>query len=1014
MHDFAAERRDALVRHLRKHTSAEVRFDDASRHLYATDASHYQVRPLGVAIPRTPDDLVAAVGIAADLGVPITARGGGTSLTGQSIGPGLVLDCSKYLNAVGPVDVTGRRVRVQPGVVLDHLNRELAAFGLAFGPDVATASRATLGGMIGNNSAGARSVVYGQTVDHVRALGAILSDGSRAAFGPLSAAEYERKLELRTREGDAYRAADQAVRENAAEIERRTPKILRKVSGYNLAGLLGRTATVRERVSGDQHPLPDGRGSPDSLVPLLVGSEGTLAVVAEAELALVARPRHRGLLVPQFDSLAAALDALAVCLELGPSAVELMDRMLIDLARTQRSLKDTMAAVRGRPEALLMVEFSSDDPADVSYRVHDLQRKLGSAVGLVAAVPALDAATRDPLWALRGSAVPLLWGMPGDRKPVTFVEDCAVAPERLPEFAARIRDVFRRHGTDGAFYGHASVGCLHIRPVLNLHDPADVVTMRRVMEEVTDLVLSFNGSLSGEHGDGLVRSEWNRKMFGPAVYGAFRQVKRGFDPGNVLNPGKIVDAPAMEENWRVPPGPLPPDPPTVLDFSKQGGVFRSAEACNGSGVCRKTQGGAMCPSYRATKDERDSTRGRANAVRVALAEAEGVKGGGGEGVTKPPRSSHPFTPSPLHPLSSRWVAEVMDLCLSCKACKTECPANVDVGKLKAEFLQAYHATRPRPLGHHLVKNVHRLSPVAARFAGLNNWLARRPFVRRAMEGLVGIDRRRSLPEWHRDHFRRWFNRRAATAGERPPQPLPGGRGSPGTVVLLDDCFTTFQEPEIGRAAVTVLERAGYAVELAGVCCGRAMLSKGFLTDARELAREGVAKLDRYAAAGVPVLGLEPSCVLALADEWPELVPGAAARRVAAVADLAEAWLARQVADAGVSLDVPAAGGKVLFHPHCHQKALVGAAGTAAALRLVPGADVTVLDAGCCGMAGAFGYEKEHYEVSVAVANLALVPALAADPGATVVATGTSCRHQIRDLTGRRALHPLELLAGPCG
>jgi FAD/FMN-containing dehydrogenase/Fe-S oxidoreductase len=989
MHDFAAERRDALVRHLRKHTSGEVRFDDASRHLYATDASHYQVRPLGVAVPRTPDDLVAAVGIAADLGVPITARGGGTSLTGQSIGPGLVIDCSKYLNAVGPVDVSGRRVRVQPGVVLDHLNRELAGFGLAFGPDVATASRATLGGMIGNNSAGARSVVYGQTADHVRSLDAILSDGTRAAFGPLSAAEYGRKLELRTREGDAYRAADAAVRENAAEIERRTPKIVRKVSGYNLAGLLA--SGGRQPPDPTRHQGADAPRSPRSLVPLLVGSEGTLAVVAEAELSLVARPKHRGLLVPQFDSLAAALDALAVCLELGPSAVELMDRMLIDLARQQRSLRETMAAVRGRPEALLMVEFSSDDPADVSYRVHDLQRKLGPAVGLVASVPAIEAATRDPLWALRGSAVPLLWGMPGDRKPVTFVEDCAVAPGRLPEFAARIRDIFRRHGTDGAFYGHASVGCLHIRPVLNFHDPADVVTMRRIMEEVTDLVLTFDGSLSGEHGDGLVRSEWNRKMFGPAVYEAFRRVKRGFDPGNVLNPGKVVDGPAMEENWRVPPGPVPADPPTVLDFSKQGGFFRSAEACNGSGVCRKTQGGAMCPSYRATKDERDTTRGRANAVRVALT------------ATPFSRDAESSERSAAPPLAQRWVHEVMDLCLSCKACKTECPANVDVGKLKAEFLQAYHATRPRPLGHHLVKNVHRLSPVAARFAGLNNWLARRPFVRRAMEGLVGIDRRRSLPEWHRDHFRRWFRRRTRGASD--------GATSRGKVVLLDDCFTTFQEPEIGRAAVTLLERAGYAVELAGVCCGRAMLSKGFLTDARELAKEGVAKLDRYAAAGVSVLGLEPSCILSLADEWPELVPGAAARRVAAAAELAEAWLARQVADTGVSLDVPAGGGRVLFHPHCHQRALVGAAGTAAALRLVPGADVTVLDAGCCGMAGAFGYEKEHYEVSVAVANLALVPALAAAPGAAVVATGTSCRHQIRDLTGRRALHPLELLAG---
>jgi FAD/FMN-containing dehydrogenase/Fe-S oxidoreductase len=994
--DFATARRDSLVRYLRRHVGGEVRFDDTSRRLYATDASLYQIPPLGVVLPKTVDDLAVTVQIASELNVPITARGGGTSLSGQSIGPGIVIDCSKYLTAVGEVDVSNRRVRVQPGVVLDHLNRAVAPHGLMFGPDVATANRATLGGMIGNNSAGARSVVYRQTVDHVLALTAVLSDGTRTEFGPLSAPEYERKLELRTREGDAYRAAAAAVTANADEIRARTPRIVRKVSGYNLAALLDRGPDDRPpgpRAPTDFTPRPAARG-PRSLVPLLVGSEGTLAVTAGAELALVPRPKHRGLLVPQFASLGAALDALQVCLELGPSAVELMDRMLLELARTQRALKDTMAAIRGRPEAVLMVEFSSDDPADVSYKVHELERRLTGTAGLTAAVPALDAAVRDPLWALRSAAVPLLYGMPGDAKPVTFCEDCAVAPERLPEFAARFREIFHRHGTDGAFYGHASVGCLHIRPVLNIHQQAGVATMRKIMAEVTDLVLAFDGSLSGEHGDGLVRSEWNKKMFGPAVYEAFRAVKRGFDPGNVLNPGRVVDGPAMEENLRVPPGRLPAaDPPTVLDFSKQGGFFRSTEVCNGAGVCRKTQGGAMCPSYRATRDERDTTRARANALRLALTDE----------TPAPARNGHAA-------IGQRWIADVMDLCLSCKACKTECPSNVDVAKLKAEFLHAYYARRARPLGHLLVKYVHRLSPLAARFAGPNNWFARRPWARGVMEGVVGIDRRRSLPEWHRDHFRTWFYRR----GRRPAAPPAGATaaaGMPRSVVLLDDCFTTYQEPRIGRSAVALLERAGFTVELANVCCGRALLSKGFLTDARRLARDGLARLDRFAAAGVPILGLEPSCLLALADEWPELVPGPAARRVAAAAELAEAWLARHVRESGLVLDIPAATGAALFHPHCHQKALVGATGTTDALKLVPGLNVTVLDAGCCGMAGAFGYEKEHYDVSVRIANLELVPAVNANPAATVVATGTSCRHQIRDLTGRAALHPLEVLAG---
>ena len=980
MHEFATVRRDSLVRYLRRHISGEVRFDDTSRRLYSTDASHYQILPLGVVVPRNADDLTATVQIASELGVPITARGGGTSLSGQSIGPGIVIDCSKFMNQIGEVDVAGRKVRVQPGVVLDQLNRELAKFGLLFGPEVATASRATLGGMIGNNSAGSRSIVYGKTGDHVRSLRMIGANGSPLEFADLSRSDYEKKIEHRNFEGDVYRSVDRIVRENADEIERRFPKILRRVSGYNLADLkLG----TRNSGLGTSSQLP-------SLLPLLVGSEGTLGVIAEAEISLVPRPRHRGLLVLQFESLAAALDTLQLCLELEPSAVELMDQMLIDLAREQRSLKDTMAAVHGRPAALFMVEFASDDATDVSYRVHELERRARGVKGLTASVPALDPELRDPLWALRSAALPLLFGMPGDRKPVTFCEDAAVAPERLPEFAARFREIFLRHGTDGAFYGHASVGCLHIRPVLNLHDPLDVRKMRSIMEEVTDLVLAFGGSLSGEHGDGLVRSEWNRKMFGPQIYEAFRQVKRAFDPENVLNPGRIVDGPAMEANFRVPPGTPLPDPPTVFDYSQHGGFFRSVELCNGVGVCRKTQGGAMCPSYRATRDEKDTTRARANALRIASL----------EGSALADSSKLASRPSPI---AARWVADVMDLCLSCKACKAECPSNVDMAKLKAEFTQAYYTTRARPLSHLAMKNIHRLSPRAAQWADFTNWFAGQRWVRRLMESLGGIDRRRSLPTIHRDHFRRWFEERQTR--HSPPAVRPS------KILLLDDCFTTFQEPQIGKSAVEVLEQAGCQVELAGICCGRAMISKGFLTDARALAMQAIPKLDAYAQAGVPILGLEPSCILTLADEWPDLVPGPAARRVAAAAEMAEAWLARQVMEGKISLTFPRSATKALFHGHCHQKALVGLKGTVQALKLVPGLDVDVLDAGCCGMAGSFGYEKEHFDISVQIANLQLIPSLNAAPDASVIATGTSCRHQIKDLTGRKALHPLEVLAG---
>jgi Fe-S oxidoreductase len=444
----------------------------------------------------------------------------------------------------------------------------------------------------------------------------------------------------------------------------------------------------------------------------------------------------------------------------------------------------------------------------------------------------------------------------------------------------------------------------------------------------------------------------------------------------------------------------------VFDYSAQGGFFKSVELCNGNGACRKTQGGAMCPSYRATREEKDTTRARANALRLAMV------GDGRGGEEERGRRGE------KNPIAERWIHDVMDLCLSCKACKAECPSNVDLAKLKAEYLQAYYARRPRPLGHLLVKNIDELSPLGARWARLANWLARRPFVRGMLEALAGIDRRRSLPELHRYHLRAWFSERMKDEGGRMKERQQTSSVHPSSfilhpskVLLLDDCFTTFQEPHIGRAAVAVLERAGCEVELAGVCCGRAMISKGFLTEARDMARKGVAALAKAAAAGVPILGLEPSCVLTLADEWPELVPGPEAKAVAEVAEPVEAWVARQVRDNGLSLEVPRRPGKVLLHPHCHQRALVGPDGSADALRLT-GADVTVLDAGCCGMAGAFGYEKGHYDLSVAIANLELMPALKAEPDAAVIATGTSCRHQIKDLTGRRALHPIELLSEP--
>jgi FAD/FMN-containing dehydrogenase/Fe-S oxidoreductase len=980
--DLIDLKRQSLARHLRRHLEGEVRFDLASRKLYSTDASIYQIEPLGVVIPKTVADVQAVVQIAGEMEVPITARGGGTSLSGQSIGPGVVLDFSKYLNAILEIDPAGRVARVQPGVVLDQLNRALAGHGLQFGPDVATASRANLGGMIGNNSAGSRSIIYGKTIDHVRRLGVVLADGTRTDFGPVGTRDWDRAAGTSSLEGRIYRETRRIVADNAAEIRQRFPPILRRVSGYNLDVLCNGLFP---------HPNPSPqRGEGHSIVglhQLIVGSEGTLAIATDAELGVVPRPRARGLLVPHLSSLDAALGALAACLEAGPSAVELMDQRLLDLARNNLSLKDTMAAVEGRPAALLMVEFSGDDPAEVADRAARLQRRLQGTAGLTALVPALDPALRDPLWSLRSAAVPLLLGVPGDRKPVTFVEDTAVAPARLPEFALRFRDLLREHGTEGAFYGHASVGCLHIRPVLNLKDPDDVQRMRRITEAVTDLVLEFGGSLSGEHGDGLARSEWNRKMFGDPVYRAFQGIKRAFDPTNVLNPGRVVDAPAMTEHLRYAPGYKPAEPATLFDYSRQEGFVRSIEMCNGSGVCRKLKGGAMCPSFRATCDEKDSTRGRANALRLALAD-----------------------PEPLKTLRGKWVHDVLDLCLMCKACKSECPSNVDMAKLKAELLELYYRGRSRPVGQRVMARIHRLNRLGAPAAPLVNWLQRRGILRWLLEKVAGIDRRRSLPDLHRDHFRRWFGRRNR-GGEAKRHAAGATKVDRTPVLLLDDCFTTFNEPEIGRSAVTVLEKAGYEVELAGLtCCGRAMISKGFLSEARYLIEAQLPFLVPRLADGVPLLGLEPSCLLTLADEWPELLPCDETRQVAAAARLADSWLAGEVRAGRCELPLGERREKCLVHGHCHQKALVGMGGTTAALRLIPRLDVVPLDTGCCGMAGSFGFEREHYDLSVAIANLELLPALQAEPDALVVAPGTSCRHQIKDLAGRRALHPLEVMA----
>ncbi|RUL89225.1 FAD-binding and (Fe-S)-binding domain-containing protein [Tautonia sociabilis] len=961
---------DRLRRRLADATRAEIRFDPASRGLYATDASLYQIMPVGVVLPRTVDDVAATVRIAAEEGVPVVPRGGATSLSGQTIGAAIIIDTSKYLTRIDTVDRDRMTVRVQPGVVLGRLNAELKPLGLMFGPDVSTTDRATLGGMIGNNSAGARSLRFGKTVDSVRSLDVVLSDGTATTLGPLSPEELARTCARGDLVGRIHRTVRDLVQEHEPAIRQQYPRILRRVSGYNLD----------EFVPGLPVRAPEIPDEPwaFNLAKLVVGSEGTLAVVTGAELLLVPAPKHQGLVVLSFATIPAALDRVEEMIGCGPVAVEMVDRAILDLAGKNPEYARSLSFAAGHPEAVLAAQFYADTLDELTDKTSELARRFEGAPGVLGIRTTLQDAAKDDFWKVRKAGLSLLMGMVGDPKPVAFVEDTAVAVERLPVFYERFRAIVNRHGTVASCYGHADVGCLHIRPILNMKTQEGVDALRSIAAEVSDLVLEFGGAMSGEHGDGLARSRWNRKLFGEEIYGAFRTVKEAFDPHDLLNPGKVVAEPDPGVDLRYGPAYRTDREPgdTGFDFSDQGGFARAVELCSGVGACRKTGTGTMCPSYMVTRDEDHSTRGRANLMRLVMSGALPAEG-----------------------LASGDLDRALDLCLQCKACKTECPSNVDMSRIKSEYLYQKYRSRPAPIGALLVAHVHLLNALGSASAPLSNWMRERTSVRWLLEKIAGFDRRRVVPGFERDHLRRWFRRHA-------PDPRAGTRGR---VVLLDDCFTTFNTPAVGRAAVRVLEAAGYSVRLAGLpCCGRPAISKGLLGLARSWAEGNVAKLAAEARRGVPILGCEPSCILTLADEYRAFRLGRDADLVAGASMMIDRFLADR--DRVPELPLRPREGSVLLHGHCQQKAIVGTADTVEALRRIPGLEVRTLDSGCCGMAGSFGYELGHYDVSVALAERVLLPAARAEPEAPLLAPGFSCRSQVHGLEGIDAIHPIELIA----
>ncbi|MDH5751657.1 MAG: FAD-binding protein [Deltaproteobacteria bacterium] len=946
----------------------DVRFDRVTRQIYSTDASMYQMDPLGVVFPRHADDVQAIVETAGRHMAPVLPRGGGTSLAGQCVGEAVVLDFSPRMNKVLELNLEEKWVRVQPGVVQDQLNAFLAPHGYGFGPDTSTSNRATIGGMAGNDSSGARSLVYGMTHDHTIETRVVLSDSSLATFGPLDLNELEAKLRMETLEGHIYRIALKTAEANRDEIEKRLPRIQRRVSGYKLDELLGKEQT--------------------NLARLMVGSEGTLAVITELKMGIIPLPKMKALLVAQFTDMIKAVEADNLILGHGPAAMELVDDTIINEALASPAFRGGIDFLHPKTGGLIIVEFHGDTAAELEDRLAKLEADLKRNKMGHAYVRAMTAPEQARVWSLRKAGLGLLMGHRSEAKPLPFVEDTAVDPARLADYLKDFSRLISRHGLKAGYYGHASVGCLHIRPFIDLKQPDGKEKMMSIFNEVADLVAHYGGTVAGEHGDGLARSWLIEKMYGSKLYQAFREIKSVFDPNNIMNPGKIVDAPGPMENlrWGVPvKNPIK----TFLDFNRDGGYAFAVEMCNGNGNCRKLDQGTMCPSFQVTRQDRHSTRGRANALR---------------GILHGSMDSRAYSRKGLH--------QVMELCLECKACKTECPSKVDMAKFKYEFLHSYHRTHGVPLRSRIFARVEQASRLASALAPFSNWIINSP-INRWLMARIGITSRRKLQTFTRKRFSRWFARRKGPA----PAVDSAGR-EPQEVVFFLDTFVEYNTPSLGRDTLEILEKAGCRVIIPErKCCGRPMISKGLLDEARENARFNIAVLKPYAERGLPIVGVEPSCILAIRDDYRDLVPGPDADLVASQALTIDEFLARLCDEGRLSFPGSKApdGGpekrEILLHGHCHQKALVGTGPTLKVLRSIPGAKVSEINSGCCGMAGSFGYESEHYEISMAIGEQRLFPAVrGAGPEATVVADGMSCRQQISHGTGHKSRHLVEVVA----
>ncbi len=1000
------------LRHLQSSLDGELHFDNLLRALYATDASVYREMPLAVAYPKTNDDVKKLIAFAREQGASLIPRSAGTSLAGQCVGSGIVVDVSKFWNKILEINVEERWVRVQPGVIRDELNEFLKKHGLFFGPNTSTANRCMIGGMVGNNSCGTTSIEYGATRDHLLEVEAILSDGSEVKFGSVSQEVFFEKTKTATLEGQAYRHVFEKLSqpETQENIRREFPKpgIHRRNTGYAVDVLL------------EGKPFnPDG---PDfNFCKLLAGSEGTLAFTTAVKLNLVPAPLPDPVVVAaHFTSLGECMEAVLVAMKHNPNQCELMDKAILDCTKGNIEQAKNRYFVEGDPAAVLMIEFRAATPEAAEAKALALVEEFKTA-GMGYAFPLILGKKTKQVWDLRSAGLGVLSNMPGDAKPVAFIEDTAVALADLPAYIREFEKTMAGFGQKAVYYAHAGAGELHLRPVLNLKKSADVQRFHEIGLASAKLVKKYGGSLSGEHGDGRVRAEFIPMMLGEENYELLRSIKKTWDPQGIFNPGKIVDAPPMTLSLRYEPDVQQPEYQTVFDFSADGGILRAAEKCNGSGDCRRLDfsGGTMCPSYRATRNEKDTTRARANALREFLSARQSLVL---QSAVRSPQSARlkadglrtEGLKTSKNPFAREELMEVMDLCLSSKGCTSECPSNVDMTTMKAEFLHQYYRTHGVPFRAKFFGHIGRMNAVLSHFPFLPNFLTNNPLTGGILKKIVGVAPQRSLPPLHRFTLRRWFKKHRHELQPQAP--------AKGKVYLFCDEFTNFYDVEIGVKAIQLLSRLGYQIEMPEhPQSGRAQLSKGLLPEAQQLARENVRIFSKIVSDKTPLIGIEPSAILGFRDEYLRLVAPALAgdaKSLAANVFLVDEFLANEIQRGNIT---PAfftkEKKKVLLHGHCHQKALGSVDASAWILGLPENYEVEVIPSGCCGMAGSFGYEAEHYEVSMKIGELVLFPAIRSALQVTdlqqliIAAPGTSCRHQILDGTGRKALHPVEVLWG---